>query len=265
VDASPHVLRDRLVFITGASSGIGASCARAFARQGCRLLVCARRLDRLQALSRELQAEHGIRCRCLELDVTRRPDVQKTLDSLPSEWAEVDILVNNAGGAHGLDKFQDGDFADWEKMIDTNVKGLLYVSRWVIPRMVSRGRGHVINIGSVAGHQPYPRGAVYCGSKAAERAISQGLKMDLTGSPIRVTSIDPGMVRTEFSLVRFRGDRDRADKVYENMVPLTPDDIAEAVVWSASRPPHVNVSEMVILPTAQSAVGLVHRGPVTIE
>jgi NADP-dependent 3-hydroxy acid dehydrogenase YdfG len=258
-------LKDRLVFITGASSGIGEACARAFAREGARLLLCARRLERLEALADELKKEHGTRSRSFRLDVTKQPDVEKAFTALPREWSEIDVLVNNAGGAHGLDKFQEGRSEDWDAMLDTNVKGLLYVTRMVLPGMITRGRGHVINIGSIAGRKAYPGGAVYCGAKAAARAISEGLKMDLTGTPVRVSSVDPGLVETEFSLVRFKGDRERAKKVYENITPLSGDDVAEVVVWCASRPPHVNVSEVLILPTAQSSPTLVHRGPLEFK
>lgn len=258
-------LKDRLVFITGASSGIGEACAKTFAREGSRLLLCARRLERLEALVARLKKEHGTRCHVFKLDVTQRSQVENALATLPKEWSEVDILVNNAGGAHGLDKFQEAKIEDWETMIDANVKGLLYVSRLVVPGMIVRGRGHVVNIGSIAGHVTYPGGAVYCGAKAAVRAISEGLKMDLTGTPIRVSSVDPGMVETEFSIVRFKGDKERARKVYEGLTPLTGDDIAEAVVWCASRPPHVNVSEILILPTAQSSPTLVHRGTLVFK
>lgn len=258
-------LKDRLVFITGASSGIGEACARGFARAGSSLLLCARRLERLEALAAKLKKEHSTRSHVFKLDVTRQSEVKKAIDALPKEWSKVDVLVNNAGGAHGLDKFQEAKIEDWETMIDANVKGLLYVSRLIVPGMIARGKGHIINIGSIAGHVTYPNGAVYCGAKAAVRAISEGLKMDLTGTPVRVSSVDPGLVETEFSLVRFKGDKERARKVYEGLIPLTGDDVAEAVVWCASRPPHVNVSEILILPTAQSSPTLVHRGPLEFK
>jgi len=260
-----NALKDRLVFITGASSGIGEACARAFAREGARLLLCARRLERLEALADKLKKEHSTQSRAFRLDVTKQPEVEKAFTALPREWSEIDVLVNNAGGAYGLDKFQEAKIEDWEKMIDTNLKGLLYVTRLVVPGMIARGRGHVINIASIAGHVTYPAGSVYCAVKAAVRAVSEGLKMDLTGTPVRVSSVDPGLVETEFSLVRFKGDRERAKKVYENITPLRPDDVAEAVVWCASRPPHVNVSEVLILPTAQSSPTLVHRGPLEFK
>jgi NADP-dependent 3-hydroxy acid dehydrogenase YdfG len=178
--------------------------------------------------------------------------VQQAIDTLPAEWAEIDILVNNAGLSRGLDKLYMGHIQDWEEMIDTNVKGLLYVTRAVVPGMVVRGRGHVINMGSTAGEITYPNGAVYCASKAAERAINDGLRQDVLGTPVRVTSVDPGMVESDFSLVRFRGDSDRAAKVYKGVKPLTPEDVADVIVWAASRPAHVNIARVVLTPVQQA-------------
>jgi serine 3-dehydrogenase len=252
-------LRDKIVFLTGASSGIGRSCARAFARQGARVLMTARRLDRLEKLASDLKAEFGAESYGLGLDVRDQAAVERAVSALSAEWEAVDVLVNNAGLSRGLDKLYEGKIADWEEMIDTNVKGLLYVSRAVIPGMVRRGRGHIINIGSIAGRDFYPNGNVYCATKAAVNALSKGLRLDLVGTPLRVSLVDPGMVETEFSLVRFRGDGERAAKVYQGLTPLTPDDIADAVLFCATRPPHVNISELVIYPTAQASATLVHR------
>jgi 3-hydroxy acid dehydrogenase/malonic semialdehyde reductase len=185
--------------------------------------------------------------------------VQEAIDELPSEWAEIDILVNNAGLSRGLDKLYAGKLEDWEEMIDTNVKGLLYVTRAVVPGMVARGRGHVVNLGSTAGEITYPNGAVYCATKAAERSINDGLRQDVLGTPIRVTSVDPGMVETDFSLVRFHGDSERAEKVYKGVKPLTPEDIADVIVWAASRPAHVNIARVLLTPVQQANSLLFHR------
>jgi 3-hydroxy acid dehydrogenase/malonic semialdehyde reductase len=204
-------LRDKIVFITGASSGIGRSCARAFARDGARILMSARRVDRLRDLAAEIESAHGVPVRYFELDVRNQPDVEQAVAGLPPEWAAIDVLVNNAGLSRGLDKIHEAKLLDWEEMIDTNVKGLLYVSRAVIPGMIVRRGGHIINIGSIAGHEVYPGGNVYCGTKFAVKAISQGMRMDLVATPVRVSSVDPGMVETEFSLVRFHGDQEKAE------------------------------------------------------
>ena len=248
-----YTLRDRIVFITGASSGIGAACARAFAAQGAKMLMAARRSERIQILAGELQKEHGVAAHAFQLDVRDQPSVEKAVTGLPPEWEAIEVLVNNAGLSRGLDKLHEGKLQDWEEMIDTNVKGLLYVSRAVIPGMVKRGAGHIINLGSIAGIEAYPGGNVYCATKAAVRLLSQGLRMDLLGTPLRVSNVEPGMVETEFGLVRFHGDEARADKVYEGITPLTPDDIADAIVYCATRAPHVNIAEMIVMPTAQAS------------
>lgn len=254
-------IQDQIVFITGASSGIGAACATAFAAARAKLILAARRLDRLQKMATELEHLYGVPIYPVQLDVCDRQQVESVLSALPNEWAAIDILVNNAGLSRGLDKLHMGDVQDWEEMIDTNIKGLLYMTRQLVPGMIERGRGHVINLGSIAGHQTYPGGAVYCATKAAVKAISEGLKMDLLGTPVRVSSVDPGMVETEFSQVRFHGDTDRASKVYQGLTPLTPDDIAEIVVFCATRPAHVNISDVVIYPVDQASATLVHRQP----
>ncbi len=252
-------LRDKIVFVTGASSGIGRSAAKAFAREGARLLLCARRGDALRDLAGELARDHGVPVRAFPLDVRDQPAGAAAVAGLPAEWAAIDVLVNNAGLSRGLDKLHEGLLSDWEEMIDTNVKGLLYVSRAVLPGMVARGCGHVINIGSIAGHEVYPGGNVYCATKFAVNALSRGLRMDLAATPVRVSTVDPGMVETEFSLVRFHGDQARAGSVYKGIQPLTPDDVAEAVIFCATRPPHVSIAEMIVMPTAQASTMLAHR------
>jgi 3-hydroxy acid dehydrogenase / malonic semialdehyde reductase len=249
-------IQNQTVLITGASSGIGAACAHAFAQAGVRLILAARRLERLEQLAADLA---GCPTHLMQMDVCDRPQVEAALTSLPQDWSTVDILVNNAGLSRGLDKLHEGKIEDWEEMIDTNVKGLLYVTRSILPGMVSRAHGHVINIGSIAGHQTYPNGNVYCATKAAVKVLSEGLKMDLLGTSVRVSSVDPGMVATEFSQVRFQGDMERAMQVYNGMTPLTAEDIAEIVVFCATRPPHVNVSEVIVLATDQGSATMVHR------
>jgi NADP-dependent 3-hydroxy acid dehydrogenase YdfG len=253
-------LKDQIVFITGASSGIGEACARAFAREGCALILSARRIDRVDHLANELRTAHGCRILTFALDVRSRSAVEAAIGTLPDEWSAIDILVNNAGLSRGLSKLYEAQVEDWEEMIDTNVKGLLYVSRAVVPGMVERKRGHVINISSIAAHQTYPGGNVYCGSKAAVRAITEGLKMDLLGTGVRVCAVSPGLVETEFSVVRFHGDEQRAAKTYENMKPLTGGDIADVVLFAATRPAHVDLPEIIILPVDQASVYHVHRG-----
>ena len=252
-------LKGKIVFITGASSGIGAATARAFAAEGARLLLAARRAEKLatvaaEALQRGAEAIHTI-----NLDVRYRKAVEQAISALPTEWAPIDILVNNAGLSRGLEKLYKGSIDDWEEMLDTNVKGLLYVTRAVVPGMVERGRGHIINLGSTAGEITYPGGAVYCATKAAERAINDGLRQDLLGTPVRVTTVDPGMVETEFSVVRFHGDSERASNVYKGIQPLTPEDVADAIVWAASRPAHVNIARVVLTPVQQANSLLFHR------
>jgi 3-hydroxy acid dehydrogenase/malonic semialdehyde reductase len=252
-------LKDKVVFITGASAGIGEATTQAFAAHGAKILMCARRAERLEKLAQTLEYEHKVPVHYFQLDVRDQGSVDKAIAGLAPEWRAIDVLVNNAGLSRGLDKLPQGLVDDWEEMIDTNIKGLLYVSRAVIPGMIERGRGHIINIGSIAGHEVYPAGNVYCATKFAVRALSKGLRLDLNGTPIRVSEVAPGMVETEFSLVRFHGDAERATKVYQGLTPLGPDDVADAVVWCATRPLHVNVSELVVMPTAQASTTLVHR------
>jgi 3-hydroxy acid dehydrogenase / malonic semialdehyde reductase len=239
-------LQGKTILITGASSGIGRSTAIAFAQEGCRLLVCARGLESLVELLPTLTSAGAPAVHAFQLDVRNRGEVEAVIANLPAEWREIDVLVNNAGLSRGLTKLYEDDPQNWDEMIDTNVKGLLYVTRSVVPGMVARGRGHVINLGSTAAYITYANGAVYCASKAAEKSISEGLKIDLMGTAVRVTSIDAGMVETNFSKVRFRGDDERAAKVYQNITPLQPEDIAETIVWAATRPAHVNIHNVVM-------------------
>ena len=254
-------LNDRIVFITGASSGIGASCARAFASLGCRLILAARRLDRLENLASSLQESQGTDVLLRQLDVRDRKAVNATVQSLPPAWNEVDILLNNAGLARGFDKLYEASVEDWEEMLDTNVKGLLYMTRQIVPGMVERGRGHVINIGSIAGQEAYPKGAVYNASKFAVDAITKSLRMDLVDTPIRVSTVDPGLVQTEFSLVRFHGDDNKANAVYDDITVCSPEDVADAVLFCATRPAHVSINQIVLMPTAQASAMVKHVGP----
>jgi len=255
----PKRLDGQVVFVTGASAGIGEACARAFAAEGCRLLLAARRIDRLEALAPELRAAGAPETRLVALDVRDAGAVAGAVEALPAPWKEIEVLVNNAGLSRGLDRLHEGALDDWNEMIDTNVKGLLHVDRAVVPLMVARGRGTVIHLGSIAGRQVYPSGNVYCASKFAVRALTEGLRMDLLGTGVRVASVDPGMVETEFSLVRFHGDAARALSVYKGMRPLLAADVAEVIVFAASRPPHVNIAETLVLPTDQASAVNVHR------
>jgi 3-hydroxy acid dehydrogenase/malonic semialdehyde reductase len=240
-------LQGKTVLVTGASSGIGKATAMAFAAEGCRLLICARRQERLEELDRELVSGGAAGVHRFSLDVMDRAGVEAAFAGLPEEWKEIDVLVNNAGLSRGLAKMYEDNPQNWEEMIDTNIKGLLYVTRQVVPGMVARGRGHVISMGSTAGYLAYANGGVYCATKAAEKMLSEGLRLDLMGTPVRVTSVDPGMVETEFASVRFRGDGEKAAKVYQNITPLQPEDVAESIVWAASRPAHVNIQNILMM------------------
>ncbi len=255
------MLKHKTILITGASSGIGAACAKQFAAAGANLILCARRINQLEEMAQDLQKTHSIKVLPLKLDVTDRASVQGLPETLPQEWREIAVLINNAGLAAGLDPIQTGSIDDWEAMINTNVKGLLYMTRALLPAMVARNAGHIINIGSIAGHFVYPNGVVYSATKHAVKALSEGLRMDLFGTKLRVTSIDPGAVHTEFSEVRFKGDKARADAIYQGMDALTASDIADAAVYCASRPSHVNISEMIIMPTDQAAATMIARKP----
>ena len=252
-------IKGQTALVTGASSGIGAATAAALAAEGARLILAARRTERLEELAAILKEAHGTESLLITLDVRQAPDVLEKLGKLPPKWQAVDILINNAGLSRGLNPLHQGLIDDWDEMIDTNVKGLLYVTRAILPGMVERGRGHVVHIGSVAGRDPYAGGSVYCGTKAAVAIISRAMKIDLLGSGVRVTNIEPGMVETEFSLVRFHGDAERAKKVYQGLQPLEPEDVADSIVWAITRPLHVNVQDILLLASAQATATTAYR------
>ncbi|MGC9470796.1 MAG: SDR family NAD(P)-dependent oxidoreductase [Bacteroidales bacterium] len=240
------------VWITGASSGIGRETALLLAGNGYRLILSARRKKLLESLSKEILRRTGTPVRVVPLDVTAREEVEKAVRDLPEDWAQVDILINNAGLAAGLDYLQEGDINNWERMIDTNVKGLLYMTRNLLPGMIERGRGHVVNLGSTAGKEVYERGNVYCATKHAVDALSRAMRIDLLAQGIKVTNIAPGLVETEFSLVRFKGDAAKAKAPYRGMTPLSGRDVAETILFAITRPPHVCINDLVITPTAQA-------------
>ena len=249
----------KTVFITGASSGIGYACAEVFAKQKFNLLLASRRVDRLHEIATDLQNKYGVQIHTIGLDVRDKMLVQKVWEELPDNWKNIDVLINNAGLSRGLDPIEQGDTEDWDSMIDTNVKGLLYVTRLVAPLMKEKKQGHIINIGSIAGKEVYPNGNVYCATKHAVDALTKAMRIDLLPYNIKVTSVDPGAVETEFSIVRFKGDSERAKKVYEGFIPLTAEDVAEAIWFAASRPAHVNVNDLLLMPTAQASGTLFHK------
>lgn len=245
-------LQDQVVLITGASSGIGEAAAKAFAKEGAKLILLARRLDRLEVLAQQLQQEYKTKVYIAMLDVREEEGITKVLYELPKGLREIDILINSAGLAAGLEKIQEADLNDWNAMIDTNVKGLMYVTRAVLPLMLARNKGHIINISSLAAHLVYSGASVYCASKAAVRAFSYGIKLDCKDTPIRVTDIGPGAVETEFSMIRFKGDVAKAKKVYEGYQAMEASDVADAILYAATRPANVNVAEIVITATEQA-------------
>lgn len=247
----------KTVLITGATSGIGRATARAFAKNNYKVILCGRREDRLAELQEELSQRTEVHT--LLFDVRFKKEVQKSIQSLPENFADIDVLINNAGNAHGLDPIQDGDLQDWDDMIDINIKGLLYVSKAIIPRMVERKRGHIINIGSTAAKEVYPNGNVYCATKHAVDALNQGMRMDLNPYGIRVGAIHPGMVSTEFSEVRFKGDIEKASRVYRGFDPLLPEDIADIIHFVVSRPYHINIADLIVMPTAQASSTILNR------
>ena len=249
----------KIAFITGASSGIGAACARKFAQGGYTLLLNARSVDKLQALQTELETAYGIDVVLLPFDVRDRKAAEAALKSLSEKYRIIDVLVNNAGLALGVDKEYEGTEENYDTMIETNITALLMMTRLVVPGMVNRGKGHIINIGSVAGDAAYPGGSVYCATKAAVKVLSDGLRMDLVDTPLRVTNVKPGLVETNFSVTRFAGDKERADKVYQGIKPLTGEDIAEVVYFAASAPEHVQIAEVLVLATRQASGTIVHR------
>lgn len=250
----------RIALITGASSGIGEACARKFAEGGYDLILTARRAEKLAELKAELEAE-GTKVKTLTFDVRDAEAAEKAVDSLEPEWRKIDVLINNAGLALGLDKEYEGDPDDWNTMIDTNIKGLLTMTRLIVPGMVERNEGHVINIGSVAGDAAYAKGNVYCATKAAVKTITDGLRIDLAETAVRVTNLKPGLVETNFSNVRFHGDNQRADNVYKGITPLTGADIADVAFYAASAPKHVQIAEVLILATHQASGSMIYRKP----
>ena len=252
-------IKGKLVLVTGASSGIGAACARRFAREGADLVLWARRVDRLEALAADLRRACGVRVGVTKVDVRDRGAVARAVEDMVREARAPDVLINNAGLAAGLSKVHEGDPDDWDRMIDTNVKGLLNVTRAVLPHMVARNSGHVVNLGSIAGHWTYPMGNVYNATKFAVRTLTEGINLDVAGTAIRVSSVDPGLVETEFSEVRFHGDKERAKQTYRGLTPLTGDDIADIVAYVVNLPEHVDVLDVVVMPTAQRSASVVHR------
>lgn len=250
---------NKTVLITGASSGIGEGCAKKFASEGARLILNSRSADKLEALAQDLKAKYNTDCYIMPFDVCDRKAAAAALDTLPDEWKSIDILINNAGLAVGVDKEHEGNIDEWDVVIDTNVKALLSMTRLVVPGMVERGCGHIINIGSIAGDAAYPGGSVYCATKAAVKALSDGLRIDLVDTPLRVTNIKPGLVETNFSVVRFRGDKERADNVYKGIKALTGDDIAEVAYFAASAPEHMQVAEILVMPTNQATGTIVSK------
>ena len=250
---------DKIVLITGASSGIGEGCARKFASEGAKLILNARSVDKLEALAQELKEKYGTESYVLPFDVCDRKAASAALASLPAEWQDIDVLINNAGLVIGVDKEHEGDLDEWDIVIDTNIKSLLSMTRMVVPGMVERGRGHIINIGSIAGDAAYPGGSVYCATKAAVKALSDGLRIDLVDTPLRVTNIKPGMVETNFSVIRFRGDKGKADNVYKGIRPLTGEDIAEVACFAASAPEYMQIAEVLVMPTNQATGTIAYK------
>lgn len=248
---------DKTALITGATSGIGKATAIAFAKEGINLVICGRRNEELENLAEDLKQK--VKVYTLNFDVRNKEEVFKAIEGLPEDFENIDILLNNAGNAHGLDPIQSGDVEDWDAMIDINVKGLLYVSKAVIPQMSNRMQGHIINIGSIAGKEVYPNGNVYSATKHAVDALNKAMRIDLNEKGIRVGAINPGLVETEFSEVRFKGDKERAKSVYEGFEPLKPEDIAEVIVFMVTRPQHVNLADLLVLPTAQATSTMVHK------
>lgn len=250
---------NKTILITGASSGIGEGCARKFASQGARIILNSRSTEKLESLAQDLKEKYNADCYVMPFDVCDRNSAAAALKALPEEWQSIDVLINNAGLAIGVDKEYEGNLDEWDVVIDTNVKALLSMTRLVVPGMIERGRGHIINIGSIAGDAAYPGGSVYCATKAAVKALSDGLRIDLVDTPLRVTNIKPGLVETNFSVVRFRGDKEKADNVYRGIKPLNGDDIAEVVYFAASAPEHMQVAEILVMPTYQATGTIVSK------
>lgn len=258
------MLNNKIVFITGASSGIGAACAEKFAEAGANIILTARRQERIKALAIELANKYHVQCLPLTLDVRDAKQIDKLINELPAKWQAIDVLINNAGLALTSDKFQNGDINNWDTMIDTNIKGLLYINRAILSGMLARNRGHIIHIGSIAGHEVYEGGNIYCATKYAVKAITKAMLIDLLGTPVRVSSIDPGAVETEFSAVRWN-DAEKAKNFYANFKALSSADIANAAVFCAAQPAHVNIAEMIVLPVDQASVNHIHRPSTVAE
>jgi len=250
-------MKNKTAFITGATSGIGMATAKLFAKNGLKLILCGRREDRLKILLEELSTSTEVHT--LRFDVRNKEEVFSAINSLPQQFSEIDILINNAGNAHGMDTIEEGSIEDWDAMLDINVKGLLYVSKTILPKMIERKRGHIINIGSTAGKEIYPKRNVYCASKHAVDAINQGMRLDLNGKGIKVGAINPGLVKTEFSEVRFKGDSERAEKVYKGYTPLKPEDIADIIWFAVTRPPHVNIADLTVMCLDQASSTIVNK------
>lgn len=252
-------MNKKIALITGATSGIGKACAETLAAQNYHLIITGRRADRLQELKSNLENNHEIECLTLNFDVRNQKDVEKAIAELPLEWRNIEVLINNAGLAMGLSSIENGDINHWDTMIDTNIKGLLYVTRAVVPLMIERKKGHIVNVGSIAAKNIYANGNVYCATKHAVDALNQSMRLDLSKYPIKVSAVHPGAVETEFSLVRYEGDADKAKQVYNGFENLIANDIAEAVWFMLNRPAHVNINELTIMPTAQPMAGVIHK------
>ncbi len=250
-------MKNKIALITGATSGIGMATAKLFAKNKMKLVLCGRRAERLKTLSEELAELTDVYT--LKFDVRSKEDVETAINSLPKPFSEIDILINNAGNAHGLDAFDEGNTDDWDAMLDINVKGLLYVTNAILPKMIDRESGHIINIGSTAGKEVYPKGNVYCASKHAVDALNQGMRIDLNGKGIKVGAINPGMVETEFSEVRFKGDSERAGKVYQGFTPLKAEDVADIILFAVTRPPHVNIADLTVMCLDQASSTIVNK------
>ncbi|WP_139853966.1 SDR family NAD(P)-dependent oxidoreductase [Aequorivita sinensis] len=250
-------MQNKIAFITGATSGIGMATAKLFAKNGLKLIICGRRKDRLESLVKELSLLTEVHS--LSFDVRNKEEVISEIKSLPKNFSNIDILINNAGNAHGLETIDEGSIDDWDAMLDINVKGLLYVSKSILPNMIERKSGHIINIGSTAGKEVYPKGNVYCASKHAVDAINQGMRIDLNGKGIKVGAINPGLVETEFSKVRFKGDTEKADQVYRRYTPLKPKDIAEVIWFAVTRPPHVNIADLTVMCLDQASSTIINK------
>ena len=246
-------LKGKTTLITGASSGIGKACAEVFAKEKSNLILSARRIERIKSIAKKLEKKYGIKTKCIKLDVRNYEKVEETINALDSHWKKIDILINNAGLSRGLDRIYEGKKEDWDEMIDTNIKGLAFVTRHILPIMIKRRKGHIINIGSTAGHDVYPNGNIYAATKFAVNALSKSTRIDVLDKGIKVTSVDPGMVETEFSIVRFRGDKESARKVYTGIKPLSPEDVAETVLFCVTRPQNVNINQVILTPLYQAS------------